>query len=53
MYKQLAELFAGSNTQYILATYTGSKDDRGKRKADYVTIHKPLTDEIWKDHIEG
>ena len=53
MNKQLAELFAGNNTQYIQATLTGSKDDRGKRKADYLTIHKPLTEEIWKDHIDG
>ena len=53
MYKQLAELFAGNNTQYIQATLTGGKDERGKRKADYLTIHKPLTEEIWKDHIDG
>jgi hypothetical protein len=53
MYKQLAELFAGNNISYIQATLTGSKDDRGKRKADYLTIHKPLTDAIWNDHIEG
>ena len=53
MNKQLAELFAGNNTSYIQATLTGSKDDRGKRKADYLTIHKPLTEEIWKDHIDG
>ena len=53
MFKQLAELFAGNNTQYILATLTGSKDKRGKKEAEYLTIHKPLTDEIWKDHIEG
>lgn len=53
MHKQLAELFAGNNTQYIQATLTGGKDERGKRKADYLTIHKPLTEEIWKDHIDG
>ena len=53
MYKQLAELFAGNNTQYIQATLTGGKDERGKRKADYLTVHKPLTEEIWKDHIDG
>jgi len=53
MNKQLAELFAGNNTSYIQATLTGSKDDRGKRKADYLTIHKPLTEEIWTDHIDG
>lgn len=53
MQKQLAELFAGNNTQYIQATLTGGKDERGKRKADYLTIHKPLTEEIWKDHIDG
>jgi len=53
MYQQLFELFAGNETSFIQVTLSGDKDERGKRIADYLTIHKPLTSEICKEHVEG
>ena len=53
MYQQLFELFAGNDTSYIQVTLNGDKDERGKRKANYLTIHKSLTPELCKEHIEG
>ena len=53
METKFAELFAGDNSKYIEVTYNGGLDERGKRKANYNTIHEPLTPELWKKHLEG
>lgn len=53
METKFAELFAGDDSKYIEVTYNGGLDERGKRKADYNTVHKPLTTELWKQHLNG
>ena len=53
MHRKLLELFEGDSGQFIKVTLTGDQDERGKRKADYTTLHEPVTEEIWQSHLEG
>lgn len=53
MEKKFADLFAGDDSKHIEVTYNGGLDERGKRKANYNTVHEPLTAELWKKHLEG
>ena len=53
MQDHLLELFEGDSSQFIKVTQTGGQDERGKRKADYLTLHEPVTSSLWKDHLEG
>ena len=53
MHKELLSLFQGDNSQYLKSSLTGEDDERGKRQANYVTVHEPVTDKIWKQHLEG
>ena len=53
MQDHLLELFEGASSQFIKVTLTGGQDERGKRKADYLTLHEPVTSSLWKDHLEG
>ena len=53
MQDHLLELFEGDSSQFIKVTLTGGQDERGKRKADYLTLHEPVTSSLWKDHLEG
>ena len=46
-------MFQGDNSQYLKSSLTGEDDERGKRQANYVTVHEPVTDNIWKQHLEG
>lgn len=51
--KKLLDLFEGDSTQHIEVTLTGDLDERGKRKAEYKTVHKAVTADIWKKHLDG
>ena len=53
MQKELLHLFEGDSSQYLSISLTGEMDERGKRKASYSTEHEPVTEELWKNHIEG
>ena len=53
MDKQLLELFTCDSTQYLKSSLTGEDDERGKKQAKYITVHEPVTSEIWKQHLEG
>ena len=53
MHRKLLELFEGDSGQFIKVTLTGDQDERGKRKADYTTLHEPVTEDLWKGHLDG
>ena len=53
MQKELLQLFEGDSSQYLSISLTGEMDERGKRKASYSTIHEPVTEELWKNHVDG
>ena len=53
MHNKLLELFQGDSSQFIKVTLTGDQDERGKRKADYLTLHEPVTSALWQEHLEG
>ena len=53
MHNKLLELFEGDSSQFIKVTLTGDQDERGKRKADYLTLHEPVTSALWQEHLEG
>ena len=53
MQKELLQLFEGDSSQYLSISLTGEMDERGKRKASYSTIHEPVTEELWADHLNG
>ena len=53
MHKQLLELFEGDSSRYLKSSLTGEDDERGKRNANYVTVHESVNADIWKQHLEG
>ena len=53
MQKELLQLFEGDSSQFIEVSLTGETDERGKRKASYLTIHEPVTEQLWEKHIKG
>ena len=53
MHKELLSLFQGDDSRYLKSSLTGEDDERGKRQANYVTVHEPVTEEVWKHHLEG
>jgi hypothetical protein len=53
METKLLELFEGDSNQHIEVTITGDLDARGKRAAEYKTVYKPVTAELWKRHLSG
>lgn len=51
---RLFNLFTGDLTQYIEVTITGDLDpDRNKREAKYITVTKPVTEYLWREHLDG
>ena len=46
-------MFQGDDSRYLKSSLTGEDDERGKRQANYVTVHEPVTEEVWKQHLEG
>ena len=52
MQKELLQLFEGDSTKFVTISLTGEMDERGKRIASYLTVHEPVTEELWKEHVE-
>ena len=53
MHKELLSLFQGDDSRYLKSSLTGEDDERGKKQANYITVHEPVTEDIWKQHLEG
>ncbi len=53
MEQKLLKIFEGNSELFITTSLTGEVDERGKRVSDTLTKHKPVTLELWKDHIDG
>lgn len=53
MHKELLSLFRGDDSRYLKSSLTGEDDERGKKQANYITVHEPVTEDIWKQHLEG
>ncbi len=53
MHKELFKLFQGDNTCYLKSSLTGEDDERGKKGAQYQTVHESLTPTHWKHHLAG
>jgi len=51
--QRLLDLYRGGNQAHIISTGTGEKDDNGKTKADYLTVHKPAGARAFRDHLAG
>ena len=50
---QLFELFEGEYSQYLLVTLSGGQKENGKRNAEYTTVYKTVTEELWQKHLNG
>ena len=53
MEEKLLKLFEGNSDLFITTSLTGEVDERGKRVAKVITVHEPLTLDLWKKHLEG
>ena len=53
MNRKFLTLFAGDDTCYLKSSLTGEDDERGKKSAQYQTIHEPVTESLWKQHLDG
>lgn len=53
IHSKLFELFAGDTSRYLKSSLTGEDDERGKKGASYLTVHEPVTSDIWRLHLEG
>jgi len=51
--KKFKEIFSGLETSYGITTMTGEIRDDGKNEAESKVVHKPVTDELWKKHLDG
>ena len=49
----LLNLFEGNSKLFITTSLTGEVDERGKRESQTLTVHSPVTKQIWKEHLEG
>ena len=53
MHDKLFALFEGDNSKYLKSSLTGEDDERGKKSAQYMTVHEPVTSDIWEKHLKG
>ena len=53
MEEQLLKIFEGNSELFITTSLTGEVDERGKTVGPTITVHEPVTLEIWKQHLEG
>ena len=53
MENDLFKLFEGDNTKYLKSSLTGEDDERGKKSADYLTVHESVTTDLWRQHLNG
>ena len=53
MEQELLKIFEGNSELFITTSLTGEVDERGKTVGQTITVHEPVTLEIWKQHLEG
>ena len=53
MERRLLNLFEGNSELFITTSLTGEVDERGKRVAKTLTVHEPVTLQLWKNHLSG
>ena len=53
MLQRLVDLFEGDPDKFITTSLTGEVDERGKRQAEYRTVHEPVTKKVWQSHLDG
>ena len=53
MLQRLVDLFEGDPDKFITTSLTGEVDERGKRQAEYRTVHEPMTKKVWQSHLDG
>lgn len=53
MEDKLFKLFEGDNSRYLKSSLTGEDDERGKKSAEYITVHEPVTSDLWRQHLDG
>ena len=53
MMKAFKDIFEGLNSAYGQTILSNIYSDNGKQKTKSFTVKKPVTDELWKNHLEG
>ena len=53
MEQKLLKIFEGNSELFITTSLTGEVDERGKKQVKCLTVHEPVTLELWKKHLEG
>ena len=53
MHSKLLKVFAGYQESHVQFSLTEERTESGKVQAKYVTVKKPVTADIWKQHLEG
>ena len=53
MEEQLLKIFEGNSELFITTSLTGEVDERGKTVGQTLTVHEPVTLQIWKEHLQG
>ena len=53
MMKAFKDIFEGLNSAYGQTILSSIYSDNGKQKTKSFTVKKPVTDELWKNHLEG
>ena len=53
MEQKLLKIFEGNSELFITTSLTGEVDERGKKQVKVLTIHEPVTLELWKKHLNG
>jgi len=51
--KKFKDIFSGLETAYGQTIMTGEIRDDGKNEAECTVVHRPVTDELWKKHLDG
>ena len=49
----LLKIFEGNSALFITTSPTGGVDERGKVEVKTLTIHEPVTKELWANHLNG
>jgi|TARA_R100000030_G_scaffold96856_1_gene85369 hypothetical protein len=47
------EIFEGNNSAYGQLILSGSKTEKGKAEGKAFIKRQPITDQLWKDHLDG
>ena len=53
MEQKLLKIFEGNSELFITTSLTGEVDERGKKQVKVLTVHEPVTLELWKKHLNG